>query len=169
MWPTFCPGDRVLVRRVRAGRLRAGQVAVVEQPGDDGDWPAPPRGPVGRRQWVIKRIAAVPGDPRPEACKAAAADRPERLVPAGQLVLFGDNPGWSYDSRQFGYFPARRLLGVVVRRFERNRPGGGRREPGGGSPSPTGGQRIFTSCSRAAFRVSSQVARSLREILRRAV
>jgi signal peptidase I len=31
------------------------------------------------------------------------------------LVLLGDNPDWSYDSRQFGYFPAERLLGVVVR------------------------------------------------------
>jgi hypothetical protein len=34
---------------------------------------------------------------------------------------------------------------------------------------PTGGQRIFILCSHAAFRVSSQVARSLREILRLAV
>jgi signal peptidase I len=117
MWPTFSPGDRVLVRRVGPGRLRAGQVAVVEQPGDDGDWHAPPRGPVGRRQWVIKRIAAVSGEPRPEACKAAATAPPERLVPPGQLVLFGDNPDWSYDSRQLGYFPARRLLGVVVRKI----------------------------------------------------
>jgi hypothetical protein len=32
-------------------------------------------------------------------------------------VLLGDNPDWSNDSRQMGYFPAERLLGVVVRRI----------------------------------------------------
>jgi signal peptidase I len=94
-------------------------VIIVERPGEDGTWPAPPSGPVGRRQWVIKRVAAVPGEPRPGNCPPASADSPERLVPAGKLVLLGDNPAWSYDSREFGYFPSDRLLGVVVLRVSR--------------------------------------------------
>jgi signal peptidase I len=63
---------------------------------------------------VIKRVAAVPGDPRPEACAPATADLPDRVAPSGKLVQFGDNAAWSYDSRQLGYLPAERLLGVVV-------------------------------------------------------
>jgi signal peptidase I len=122
MWPTFNPGDRVLVRRTGADRLRRGQVVVVEQPGDDGQWSLPQRGPIGRRRWVIKRVAAVPGDPRPEACLPATPEPAEAQVPAGKLVLLGDNPDWSNDSRQMGYFPAGRLLGVVVRRIARGDP-----------------------------------------------
>jgi signal peptidase I len=119
MWPAFVEGDRVLVRRTGADQLRPGQVAVVEQPGQDGDWSSPLSGPIGRRQWVIKRVAAVPGDPRPDACPPATVESPEGQVPAGKLVLLGDNPAWSHDSRQMGYFPAERLLGVVVRRIAR--------------------------------------------------
>jgi signal peptidase I len=48
---------------------------------------------------------------------SASADLPERLVPPGKLVLLGDNPEWSYDSRQVGYFPGERLLGIVVRQI----------------------------------------------------
>jgi signal peptidase I len=33
------------------------------------------------------------------------------------LVLLGDNPAASFDSRQAGFFPAERLLGAVVRRL----------------------------------------------------
>ena len=39
------------------------------------------------------------------------------VVPPDLLVLFGDNAAASYDSRQVGYFPADRLLGVAVRRL----------------------------------------------------
>ena len=80
---------------------------------------SPLSGPIDRRQWVIKRVAAVPGDPRPDACPPATVESPEGQVPPGKLVLLGDNPAWSHDSRQMGYFPAERLLGVVVRRIAR--------------------------------------------------
>jgi signal peptidase I len=101
MLPTFGPGDRVLVRRVRIGRLRRGQVVVVEMPGTS--------------EWMIKRVAALPGDPRPADCLPATEEPVERCVPRGKLVVLGDNPPWSQDSRQIGYVPGDRLLGVVVR------------------------------------------------------
>ncbi len=123
MWPTFAPGDRVLVQRIGMERLRPGQVVVVEQPSDD-RWATPPRGPVSRRHWVIKRVAAVPGDPTPEACRPAIAGSSGEQVPTGKLVLLGDNAAWSHDSRQIGYFPAERLLGVVVRRMARSQHAG---------------------------------------------
>ena len=119
MWPAFAPGDRVLVRRTGANRLRPGQVIVIERPGEDGEWSSPQRGPIGRRRWVIKRVAAVPGDPRPKAWLPATRQPTEAHVPTGKLVLLGDNPDWSNDSRQMGYFPAEQLLGVVVRRIAR--------------------------------------------------
>ena len=89
-----------------ADRLHPGQVIVIERPGEEGEWPAPRRGPVGRRRWVIKRVAAVPGDPRPDASLPATRRPAEARVPPGKLVLLGDNPDWSNDSRQLGYFPA---------------------------------------------------------------
>jgi signal peptidase I len=122
MWPTLKPGDRVLVRRVRLGQLRAGQLVVIEPPGPDGQWSTPEGGPVGSRRWIIKRVAAGPGDPRPEDCLPDPVGIPEPQVPAGQLVVIGDNPSWSQDSRQWGYFPGDRLLGVVVRRIHASAP-----------------------------------------------
>jgi signal peptidase I len=133
MQPTLAPGDRVLARRVGPGDIRVGQIAVIEKPGDDGAWPAGPRtagrrtpglraagpratGPwaAGRPEWMIKRVAAVPGDERPEFLPTQAAGS-GAVVPAGQFVVLGDNPARSLDSRQIGYVPADRVLGVVVR------------------------------------------------------
>jgi signal peptidase I len=122
MWPSFAPGDRVLVRRTMPARLRPGQVVVVELPDEDGRWPAMARGTVTSRQWAIKRVAALPGDPRPDDCPPATAGQPEPVVPPGSLVLFGDNAAWSHDSRHIGYFPADRMLGVVVRRLSPSIP-----------------------------------------------
>jgi signal peptidase I len=63
---------------------------------------------------MVKRVAAVPGDARPAFLPARAAGS-GAFVPAGQLVVLGDNPGRSLDSRQLGYVPADRVLGVVLR------------------------------------------------------
>lgn len=111
MWPTLMPGDRVLVRRARLAHVRRGQVVVVEAPGAEGYRPASPRRPADR-EWIIKRVAAVPGDPRPSDILPATTD-PQ--VPPGKLVVLGDNPAWSHDSRHIGYIPGDRLLGIVVR------------------------------------------------------
>jgi signal peptidase I len=122
MMPTLAPGDRVLVRRARLGQLRRGQLVVLEMPGADGGWGTPPRGPASRRDWMVKRAAALPGDAVPESClPEAATESPGRLVPDGKLILLGDNAAWSYDSRELGYLPGERLLGVVVRRLADDR------------------------------------------------
>jgi len=62
-------------------------------------------------------LVAVPGDPIPRDRVPALAGVSEGCVPPGKLVLLGDNPANSYDSRRAGYFPAERVLGVVVRRM----------------------------------------------------
>jgi len=117
MWPTLKPGDRVLVRRTRLSQLRAGHVVVIESPGIDRDWSTPLHGSTRHHSWIIKRVAGVPGDLRPGDCLPGQAGAPERQVPAGKLVVIGDNRSWSQDSRQWGYFPGERLLGIVVRRI----------------------------------------------------
>jgi signal peptidase I len=102
MAPTLRAGQRVLVRRTRAAHR--GQVIVLASPLGTG---SPP--------WLIKRVAAAPGDPVPRDTVPALRDASERWVPTDQLVLLGDNPAASYDSRRAGYFTAGTVLGVVVR------------------------------------------------------
>jgi len=109
MRPTYRSGDRVLVRRVPGQQLRVGDVIVVEKPDGDGNWAPSPTG-----QWMIKRLAALPGDPVP----ADLATLPEPLtgtVPAGCAVVLGDAGADSRDSKQLGFFPLPRVLGVAIR------------------------------------------------------
>jgi signal peptidase I len=94
MQPTLRPGDRVLVRRAPR-RIRVGQIVVHAM----------------EPQLVIKRVAAVPGDPVPTGLAIPPGDR----VPRGRLVLLGDNPDHSLDSRALGYYDRADLVGVVVR------------------------------------------------------
>jgi signal peptidase I len=126
MSPTYSSGDRVLVRRTRLGSLRRGVVVVIERPTLDGRWHTPPiGGSVGSRDWMIKRVVALPGDPWPDGSGRGPAEPFGRAVPAGAPVpagyfaVHGDNPAGSFDSRVFGYCPADRLLGVVVRSMRR--------------------------------------------------
>ncbi|NUW32907.1 S26 family signal peptidase [Nonomuraea sp. SMC257] len=111
MEPTLRPGDRVRVRRSPDAVPRRGDVVVVEEPG-----PCRPGegGNAAGTRWVVKRIAAVAGDPEPP--HLPAWDRqPSGLVPHGRLVLLGDNPAGSRDSRHYGTVRADQVLGVVVR------------------------------------------------------
>jgi signal peptidase I len=112
MEPTLAAGDRVLVRRVGLRSVRTGQIVVIEAPGRSGTWVGAPPGSDLGRDWMIKRVAAIPGDPVPAGlpAEAAAAAR----VPDGHLIVFGDNPAMSMDSRYLGYFPGDRVLGIVV-------------------------------------------------------
>jgi signal peptidase I len=102
MEPAYRDGDRVLVRRGAAPRT--GDVVVTEHPR-------------ARRggDLLIKRVAAVPGEPIPRAGVPALAREPGTRVPAGHLVLLGDNRPVSLDSRELGYFPADGVLGRVLR------------------------------------------------------
>ncbi|OPC77599.1 signal peptidase I [Embleya scabrispora] len=103
MAPTFADGDRVLVDC--AAPVRRGDVVVFRNPtaalGADRD----PR-------WLVKRVAAVPGDPVPVEMRDVVRAPNDGVVPAGSLVVRGDAPR-SHDSRHFGYVPASTVLGVV--------------------------------------------------------
>ncbi|MFF1275856.1 S26 family signal peptidase [Streptomyces marokkonensis] len=131
MAPTLLHGERVLVRRVRAARIRTGRIVVTERP-TGGRWDRmrlPPR--------LIKRVAAAPGEPLPRAGAPALRDLPEDRVPQGRVVLVGDNPAESLDSRFCGYVRTDQVFGVVVRVL----PGPARddgREPTAPLPRPAG-------------------------------
>jgi signal peptidase I len=111
MLPAFRPGDRVLVRRQRPGRLRPGTVIVFEEPSDPAGG-GPAAGRRGRPSWVIKRLAAIPGDAVPSAILPAVQGTP--VVPPGMILVLGDGTV-SRDSRHWGFVPASRVLGVVLR------------------------------------------------------
>lgn len=118
MEPTLRQGDRVLVSRIPADAVRTGDIVVIERgavPSDERTVPADR--PAQRRGWAIKRAAAVAGDPVPASVAAAPGVVPGATVPAGFLVVLGDNPVRSADSRVWGYLPTERLLGVVRRRL----------------------------------------------------
>jgi signal peptidase I len=102
MEPTYFSGDRLLVRRSRLGRVRAGQVVVVQISGAAAD------DPTGGR--MVKRAVAVPGDPVPARIPVS-----DPVVPSGRLLVLGDNPLRSNDSRRLGYLSADSLIGVVLR------------------------------------------------------
>ncbi|MFC9757324.1 S26 family signal peptidase [Streptomyces sp. NPDC056921] len=116
MLPTLANGDRVLVQRTRLAAISAGRLVVTEPP-TSGRW-----GAIRPSRWLIKRAAAVPGDPLPRAGAPALRDLPEKRVPQGRLVLLGDNPEESLDSRFCGYFRDEQIIGVVIRRLPRAEP-----------------------------------------------
>lgn len=140
MVPAYHSGDQVLVRRVHAARVRAGDVVVADTslitdehlqrmaerrfgPGSDVRRSTVPATVAHREAEVsaedafkggrmLKRVAAVPGDSLPGAVAAQAG---ETVVPPGRFVLLGDSPQDSLDSRFFGYVPATHVIGKVVR------------------------------------------------------
>lgn len=128
MRPTLGPGDRILVRRTR--RVRAGQVVIVVAPdppvveltGDEPfglDDPAgaePPPG-AGPSPYLVKRAAAVAGEHVPKERFPALGGISHDIVPPGSLVVLGDDPGTSWDSRDFGLIGPESLVGVAIRRM----------------------------------------------------
>ncbi|WP_246126761.1 S26 family signal peptidase [Embleya hyalina] len=140
MQPAIEPGDEVLARRVPPESLAVGDLVVLAgphlapelrialaegRPAPPGSvvWD-PPNGSARRSSpLIVKRIAAV-GGPR---ASGADGEHP----PPAHLLLLGDNPEYSVDSRHYGSVPADRILGRVVRHL-----GSGRADPGaaGGGP-----------------------------------
>ena len=103
MTPTYAPGDRLLVRRVAFSAVRRGDAVVLRSPGPE--FPGDPR-------YLVKRAAALPGDPVPAG---VPADDP--VVPDGRLAVLGDNVNGSADSRHMGLLPSASVVGVVLRRM----------------------------------------------------
>lgn len=131
MEPACRSGDRVLVRRLgRRGcsAIEKGEIAVAAWRPPSGDPPgAPavthgePRRPSGARSWMIKRVAACPGDPVPGGLGPALDAEAGKPVPGDRFVVLGDNAAHSHDSRHTGYVARGDILGVVIRRLERRR------------------------------------------------
>ncbi|MGW0536255.1 S26 family signal peptidase [Streptomyces sp. NPDC003032] len=119
MEPAYRDGDRVLA--IRGTKPEVGQVVVAESPFGVRGWrerPLAAKAPaplVTARRWMIKRVAALPGDMVSSSLVPAFAHVVDEQVPEGMTVLLGDNHTASFDSREFGFFPLERILGVVKR------------------------------------------------------
>jgi signal peptidase I len=107
MSPAYREGQQVLVGLHRAPSV--GSVVLLRAPRRVGD---------GWQQdgddWMLKRVAALPGDQVPAPVLPATGLAAGARVPRGQLVVLGDHPG-SQDSRSWGLLPGDRVLGVAVR------------------------------------------------------
>jgi signal peptidase I len=128
MEPTYRQGDRVLVRQRPPAAVRPGDVIMVapelgtepladEQPVEALAQPTAPPTRRGGRLWLIKRVVAVAGDPTPPGLGPALAAAAGVPVPAGHLIVLGDNPGHSYDSRHEGFVAMDRIRGVAIGRL----------------------------------------------------
>lgn len=114
MLPSYKPGDVLLIRRRIRGRIRVGDVVVLREPmlrRDDQGRLQIMDVRIRRRRWVVKRVAALAGDP------IELSGRPERMVRSGSVVVLGDNPDQSIDSRQFGPIGISQVIGVVIQRM----------------------------------------------------
>ena len=104
MLPTLQPGQRIRVLRHPPALIRRGDIVVVE----------PLTRPGMTAPRTIKRVVAVTGDPVPPSCVGALRAEDPAVVPVGSVVLLGDNPEYSYDSRQFGYVPLTRISAIAA-------------------------------------------------------
>lgn len=130
MEPALRSGDRLLV--LRTARVRPGQIVVVRARVPRLDAPPPEAETTVAVEpsaaeleshaahgglLLVKRVAAVGGDPVPREACPALRDAPEEAVPRGALVVLGDNPPLSWDSREFGYVRPGECVGVAIRRM----------------------------------------------------
>jgi len=68
-----------------------------------GAGPALRTGRLADRQWIVKRVAAGPGDPVPATLSDVEGVTVGAPVPADRFVLLGDNADYSVDSRTHGF------------------------------------------------------------------
>lgn len=104
MRPALQPGDRLLVDPAAYRRTppQRGEIVVLVDPED-------------RRRWLIKRVAAVAGDPFPG--RPVPGD--DGRVPAGGVYVLADDHAVGRDSRTFGPVP---LTSIVGRAWFRTAP-----------------------------------------------
>ncbi|NBC39619.1 S26 family signal peptidase [Corallococcus exiguus] len=110
MSPTLHDGQRLVARRLdRSNGYARSDVVVFLMP-------AAQRATLGDQAlpYLVKRLAAVAGDPVPDWARAALGADSETRVPPGKVVVSGDN-AVSQDSRQLGYIDAETLIAVVRR------------------------------------------------------
>ncbi|MBD5784986.1 S26 family signal peptidase [Cellulosimicrobium terreum] len=109
MGPAYGPGTRVLV--VRGRRARPGDVVVL-----DGALvaPVPTDVPDEAGGLVVKRVAAGPGHPVPAEVLGVVGARSGDVVPPDSLVVLGDAPEASVDSRLWGFVPVDAVVGRVA-------------------------------------------------------
>jgi signal peptidase I len=110
MEPELAEGDQLLARRCGVRQLRRGQLVVFSEPGLP--FCQRPAWLTGARQglWVIKRVAAVPGDSIPETMRSAVGGL--AVVPPRSILVLGNAPD-SRDSRQWGFVTSEHILGVA--------------------------------------------------------
>ncbi|GAA3285631.1 hypothetical protein Dvina_25800 [Dactylosporangium vinaceum] len=108
MLPTLADGAQVLARRTR--QAATGRLVLLAPPAEPGAVRAGDPG----RLWFVKRLVAAAGEAVPAELAHYPALAGHATVPAGHLVVTGDNPAESYDSRQEGPIPVTRLRAVVL-------------------------------------------------------
>jgi signal peptidase I len=101
MEPAHRSGARLLA--LRGTRVRRGDVVLIRHPGTAAR-------PQGASDYLVKRMAALPGDPVPGAVVPAVGIS---VVPTGSCVVLGDNPD-SADSRTWGFVPRSTVAGRVL-------------------------------------------------------
>jgi signal peptidase I len=109
MIPTYAPGERLLVLRTPVGRPRRGDVVVARVRSHNSGESC---------RLVVKRLAAVAGDPVPAAVAPKTDGASE--VPAGMVVLLGDGTR-SEDSRAWGPVRRSQIIGLVIARLQPTR------------------------------------------------
>lgn len=128
MEPSLRAGDRLIMRRGDAGKIRVGTVVVMRTRGSDRPPGLPGEAPPSAQpDLAVKRVAALPGDAVPESVRERTPGA--STVPEGMVVLLADHPAGA-DSRVWGFVPAKQILGPVIFKLSR-------RAEVGGSACPT--------------------------------
>jgi signal peptidase I len=107
MEPTYRQGQRLLMARVPPAAIKVGSAIVFWGPVDDGGHDGV------KRFYIVKRLAAEPGDLIPDLVLAAVDARQGDPVPPGKLVVLSDSVTGA-DSRSWGYLPAAAVAGVIL-------------------------------------------------------
>jgi signal peptidase I len=102
MEPTFTHGQRLWVTEAYwlFGGLKANDVVLVRSP-EDGD-------------VLIKRVYRLPGQELDWDAPTLQQVGNRRFVPANAIIIVGDNPEVSVDSRDFGPVPLNHVIGKVL-------------------------------------------------------